>query len=240
MLHRNNLRIWRGDTIFCNQQNNNRKNKLSGVFGACFTLTFQCGKWWKFGIGCTKSRDTSYNMPHVQLTWCLVLVFESDHFLIIFESVDSSKKTFLKIARKPNATIHAKPKHLFFCCILRAHHLRQIAKAACVYIMYAGNLSALHFWFSPIKHYQRLIVISSLGCTPSTYMSSSHWCLNFILRHLLHSVSDLFLIFFTCKTLNWFHSRSLRSHSFCRLGLLSHELVAPWPWVGLKWPKEKC
>ena len=99
-------------------------------------------------------------------------------------------------------------------------------------------------WFIKIRwhhvsHETHLILISSLSCTPSTYMSSSHWCLNFILRHLLHSVSDLFF-FFHMQTLNWLHSRSLRSHSFCRLGLLSHELVAPWPWVGLKWPKENC
>ena len=59
-------------------------------------------------------------------------------------------------------------------------------------------------WFIKIRwhhvsHETHLILISSLGCTPSTYMSSSHWCLNFMLRHLLHSVSDLFLFFSHAK-----------------------------------------
>ena len=98
-------------------------------------------------------------------------------------------------------------------------------------------------WFIKIRwhhvsHETHLILISSLG-TFNIYVI-------FPLMFELHSATFTpqcfwpVLLFFTCKTLNWLHSRSLRSHSFCRLGLLSHELVAPWPWVGLKWPKEKC
>ena len=99
-------------------------------------------------------------------------------------------------------------------------------------------------WFIKVRwhhvsHETHLILISSLGCTPSTYMSSSHWCLNFMLRHLLHSVSDLF--FFFSHANPQLASLTFAAFTlFLSIGVASHELVAPWPWVGLKWPKEKC
>ena len=112
MLHWN---IWKCDVVIFVIDRTLTNIGLTTVCGVCSILMFQCGNWRQFAIRRAKSHDTTV-MSHTQLTWCLIIVFDSDHSMITLKRIFFHDHKMHRFATKP--------KQLFPFAALRMRAMR--------------------------------------------------------------------------------------------------------------------